>query len=62
MEFNTIKGHPDFIEVLDNMSKAAKAYERNMHLAAGLIGTGSVMVAAGLTIITIQEQILKRSK
>lgn len=62
MEFNTIKNHPDFVEVLGNMGKAAKAYERNMKIASALIGTGSVLVAAGLTIVGIQEQILKRTK
>lgn len=62
MKYNTIKNHPDFIEVLDNMSAAAKAYERNMKIASAFIGTGSVLVGIGLTIVGVQEQILRRAK
>ena len=62
MEYNTIKNHPDFIEVLDSMGVAAKAYERNMKVASVFIGTGSTLVAVGLTIIAVQEQMLRRAK
>ena len=62
MKYNTSKNHPDFIEVLDNMSIAAKAYERNMKVAAGFIGTGSVLVAIGLGIVGVQQEILRRAK
>lgn len=62
MEFNTIKNHPDFVEVLDSMGKAAKAYDKNMKVASALIGTGSLLIASGLTLIEVQKQILKRAK
>lgn len=62
MKFNSIKNHPDWLEVLGSMDTAVKAYDRNMKLASGLIGIGSVLVASGMTIIVVQEQILKHYK
>jgi len=62
MEYNSIKNHPDFLEILSDLGKAQKAYERNMKIAGGMITAGSALMTAGIILYKVQVEMLKRKK
>lgn len=60
MEFNTIKNHPDFLEVLAKMGAEVNKHERNVKIGGACVTIGSAFMTFGMVVLKVEHERLKR--